>query len=73
MLPLCLPLPARASQHYDWLVLLPGRAGVVGVGAREAGAPARQEEPRRRGAQPLREGGCVATSPGLASSRLLGY
>jgi hypothetical protein len=35
-----------------------GRAGVVGVGSREAGAPARQEEPRRRGAQPLREGGC---------------
>jgi hypothetical protein len=37
-----------------------GCAGVVGVGAREAGAPARQEEPRRRGAQPLGEGGCAA-------------
>ena len=38
----------------ELLVLLPGRAGVVGIGVREAGAPTRQDELR------LLEVGCVS-------------
>lgn len=45
----------HASPEHGHRLRERGRAGVVGVGSREAGAPARQEEPRRRGAQPLRE------------------